>query len=52
MSFGLCYALSTFQRCVMSIFSDMVEDIIEGFMEDFSIVGDSFEWFLSVVIWC
>ena len=27
----------------MSIFSDMVEDIIEAFMDDFSVVGDSFE---------
>ena len=27
----------------MSIFSDMVEDTIEVFMDDFSVVGDSFE---------
>ena len=26
MSFGLCYAPATFQRCMMSIFPDMVED--------------------------
>ena len=25
MSYGLCNALATFQRCVLSIFSDMVE---------------------------
>ena len=31
----------------MSIFSDMVEEIIEVFMDDFSVVGDSFEWCLS-----
>ena len=30
----------------MSIFSDMVEDTIEVFMDDFSMVGDSFERFL------
>ena len=27
----------------MSIFSDMVEDTIEVFMDDFSVVGESFE---------
>ena len=43
MPFGLCNAPATFQRCMMSIFSDMVEDTIEVFMDDFSVVGDSFE---------
>ena len=47
MSFGLCNALATFKRCMMSIFSDMVEDTIEVFMDDFFIVGDSFERCLS-----
>ena len=28
MPFGLCNAPATFQRCMMSIFSDMVEDVI------------------------
>ena len=41
MPFGLCNAPSTFHRCIMSIFSDMVEDTIEVFMDDFSVVGDS-----------
>ncbi|KAL5548894.1 hypothetical protein UlMin_004125 [Ulmus minor] len=36
MSFGLCNAPATFQRCMMSIFSDMVEKYIEVFMDDFS----------------
>ena len=44
MSFGLCNAPTTFQRCMMSIFSDMLEDTIEVFMDDFSVVGDSFDW--------
>ena len=35
MSFGLCNAPATFQRCMMSIFSDMVEDTIKVFMDDF-----------------
>ena len=43
MSFGLCNAPATFQRCMMSIFSDMVEDTIDVFMDDFFVVGDSFE---------
>ncbi|XP_075499257.1 uncharacterized protein LOC142537643 [Primulina tabacum] len=36
MSFGLCNAPATFQRCMMAIFADMVEEIIEVFMDDFS----------------
>ena len=47
MSFGLCNALAIFQRCMMSIFSDMVEDTIEVFIDDFSVVCDSFEMCLS-----
>ena len=37
MSFGLCNALASFQRCMMSIFSDMIEEIMEVFMDDFSV---------------
>ncbi|TMW95515.1 hypothetical protein EJD97_008725 [Solanum chilense] len=47
MLFGLCNAPKTFQGCVMSIFSNMVEDTIEVFMDNFSIVGDSFGRCLS-----
>ncbi|XP_062028336.1 uncharacterized protein LOC133744212 [Rosa rugosa] len=43
MPFGLCNAPGTFQRCMLSIFSDYVEKIIEVFMDDFSVFGDSFE---------
>jgi len=43
MSFGLCNAPTTFQRCMMAIFADMVEKCIEVFMDDFSIFGASFE---------
>ncbi|CAN6685977.1 unnamed protein product [Malus baccata var. baccata] len=42
MPFGLCNAPATFQRCMVSIFSDYVEKIIEVFMDDFSVFGDSF----------
>ncbi|RVW12340.1 Retrovirus-related Pol polyprotein from transposon 297 [Vitis vinifera] len=34
MPFGLCNAPATFQRCMVSIFSDMVERIMEVFMDD------------------
>nr|GFB03282.1 retrovirus-related Pol polyprotein from transposon opus [Tanacetum cinerariifolium] len=42
MPFGLCNALCTFQRCMMSIFHDMIEKMMEVFMDDFSVFGDSF----------
>ncbi|GJY87881.1 reverse transcriptase domain-containing protein [Tanacetum coccineum] len=37
MSFGLCNAPATFQRCMTAIFHDVVEDCIEVFMDDFSV---------------
>ena len=43
MPFGLCNAPTTFQRCMMSIFLDLVEDVMEIFMDDFSVYGSSFE---------
>jgi hypothetical protein len=43
MPFGFCNAPATFQRCMISIFSDMVERFLEVFMDDFSIFGSSFE---------
>ena len=42
MPFGLCNAPATFQRCMVSIFSEYVENIIEVFMDDFTVYGDSF----------
>ncbi|XP_019267350.1 PREDICTED: uncharacterized protein LOC109244673 [Nicotiana attenuata] len=35
MLFGLCNAPTTFQRCMTAIFTDMVEEIMEVFMDDF-----------------
>jgi hypothetical protein len=43
MSFGLCNAPATFQRCMLGIFNDMVERFLEIFMDDFSVFGDSFD---------
>ena len=47
MPFGLSNALATFQRCIMSIFSDYIENIIEVFVDDFSVYGDYFDACLS-----
>ncbi|XP_075075775.1 uncharacterized protein LOC142162813 [Nicotiana tabacum] len=43
MLFGLCNAPATFQRCMMPIFTDMVEEIMEVFMDDFSVVENSLD---------
>ena len=43
MPFRLCNAPATFQRCMMSIFSDLVEEIMEIFIDDFSVFGSSFK---------
>ncbi|KAL4032589.1 hypothetical protein IC575_005668 [Cucumis melo] len=43
MPFGLCNAPGTFQRCMMSIFSDFIEESIEVLMDDFTVYGDSFD---------
>ena len=39
----LSNAPATFQRFMKSIYSDMFEDTIEVFIDDFSVVGDSFK---------
>ncbi|RLN13349.1 hypothetical protein C2845_PM09G11170 [Panicum miliaceum] len=43
MSFGLFNAPASFQRCMMSIFSDMIEEIMEVFMDDFLVYGKTFD---------
>ncbi|CAA7409599.1 unnamed protein product [Spirodela intermedia] len=43
MPFGLCNAPATFQRCMLSIFSDMIGKCMEIFMDDFSVFGESFD---------
>nr|GEW66801.1 retrovirus-related Pol polyprotein from transposon 17.6 [Tanacetum cinerariifolium] len=47
MPFGLCNAPSTFQRCMMAIFHEMIEKTMEVFMDDFSVFGNSFQTCLS-----
>ena len=43
MPFGLCNAQATFQRCMPSIFSNMVEHIMEVYMDDIAVYGESFD---------
>lgn len=47
MSFGLCNAPSTFQRVIMSIFSDMLSDCMEVCMGDFTVCGETFDDYLE-----
>ncbi|KAL4366469.1 hypothetical protein GQ457_05G021760 [Hibiscus cannabinus] len=47
MPFGLCNAPATFQRCMTVIFSDLNEDCLEIFMDDFSTFGEDFDSCLS-----
>ncbi|GJX99359.1 reverse transcriptase domain-containing protein [Tanacetum coccineum] len=41
-AFGLCNAPATFQRCMTAIFHELIEDIMEVFMDGFSVFGNSF----------
>ena len=43
MPFFLCNAPATFQRCMLNIFSDLVECIMEVYMDDITIHGENFE---------
>ncbi|GKA76426.1 reverse transcriptase domain-containing protein [Tanacetum coccineum] len=43
MPFGLCNALATFQRCMLEIFHDMIEESVKVFMDDFFVFGNSFD---------
>jgi hypothetical protein len=47
MPFGLSSAPASFQRCMMVIFSDLIEKVMEVFMDDFSIYGKTFEGCLA-----
>ena len=43
MPFGLFNVPATFQRCMMSIFLDLAEEVMEIFIDDFTVYGSSFE---------
>lgn len=41
--FGLYNAPATFQREILGIFSDLMDDSVEIYMDNFTAYGDSFE---------
>ena len=43
MSFSLYNAPTAYQRCMMTFFPDLIENIMEVFMDDFSVYGTSFD---------
>nr|GFB38989.1 reverse transcriptase domain-containing protein [Tanacetum cinerariifolium] len=45
--FGLFNAPGTLQRCMMAIFHDMIEQTMEGFMDDFLVFGNYFSTCLT-----
>ncbi|GJT99902.1 reverse transcriptase domain-containing protein [Tanacetum coccineum] len=47
MSFGLCNAPGTFQRCMIAIFYDMIKKTMEVFMDGFLVFEDLFSSCLS-----
>jgi hypothetical protein len=47
MSFELCNAPASFQRCMMVIFSDLIEKVMEVFMDDFFVYDKTFEDYLA-----
>ncbi|GJZ38897.1 reverse transcriptase domain-containing protein [Tanacetum coccineum] len=47
MPFSLCNAPTTFQRCMLAIFHDMIEESVKVFMDDFSVFGNSFDTCLN-----
>ena len=47
MHFGLYNAPATFQRCMLSIFSDMAENCLKVFMDDLTIFCNSFDTCLN-----
>nr|GEZ21431.1 reverse transcriptase domain-containing protein [Tanacetum cinerariifolium] len=56
MTFGLYNAPGTFQRCMMAIFHDMIEQTMEVFMDDFLVFRNSFSTCLTnlerMLKWC
>jgi hypothetical protein len=47
MPFGLCNTPTSFQHCMMAVFSEFIEEIVEVFMDDFSIYGKTFMYCLA-----
>jgi hypothetical protein len=41
--FGICNAPTTFQRAVLAIFSNLTNDCVEVYMDDFTVHGKDFQ---------
>jgi hypothetical protein len=41
--FGLCNAPATFQRAVLGIFSNLIHDCVEVYMDDFTVYGNTYQ---------
>jgi hypothetical protein len=56
MPFGSCNASASFQQCMMAVFSEFIEEIVDVFMDDFSVYGKTFaDWLANldkVLTWC
>lgn len=50
MPFELCNASATFQKCMLAIFTNMVEKFIEVFMDDFLVYGVFFDNYLHNLV--
>ena len=49
MPFGLCNAPTTFKRCMMSMFLDLVEEAMEIFLDYFSVYGSNFDKYFKIL---
>jgi hypothetical protein len=47
--FGLYNAPTSFQRCMMAVFSEFIEENVEVFMDDFSVYGNTFMDCLAIL---
>ena len=41
--FGLCNAPATFKRAILSVFSDLINEVLEVYMDDFTPYEDDFK---------
>lgn len=44
---GLCNALATFQRAILGIFFNLIQDCVEIYMDDFTTYGDEYDQALA-----
>ena len=49
LSIRLCNAPATFQRAIVGIFTDLIHDCVEVYMDDFTMYGDNFEEAIKIL---